>query len=95
MTSSSSFSEIVHQEVEGVVVPPPAPSVAPTPVLFSDIAGMAAVKQTLVETILWPRKYPDIFMRYGIRAAGSGLLLFGPPGYYSVTIYIIITSISS
>ncbi len=59
-------------------IPPPAAAA-----VFSEIAGMTGVKQTLVEFILWPRKYPDIFRSYGIRAAGSGLLLFGPPGYHS------------
>ena len=76
IASSSSSSGIGA----ALPVPPPPPSAPPPPAMFADIAGMAVVKQTLVEAILWPRKYPDIFMRYGIRAAGSGLLLFGPPG---------------
>ena len=52
--------------------------------LFSDIAGMTELKQTLVETILWPRKYPDLFKKHGLRTVGSGLLLFGPPGSFRI-----------
>ncbi|CAH1979790.1 unnamed protein product [Acanthoscelides obtectus] len=46
---------------------------------FSHIGGLHDVKQILVETLLWPVKYPQIFADAPLRLQ-SGLLLYGPPG---------------
>ena len=48
-------------------------------VRWDDIGGLDETKQRLKEAIEWPMKYPDLFVRLGVRAA-HGLLLFGPPG---------------
>jgi ATP-dependent 26S proteasome regulatory subunit len=45
---------------------------------WTDIAGLADVKETLREMIILPNKYPEMFT--GLRAPPRGLLLFGPPG---------------
>lgn len=46
---------------------------------LDDVGGMADLKQTLTETVLWPLTYPDAFTRLGIEAP-RGILLYGPPG---------------
>ena len=46
---------------------------------WSDVGGLAAVKQTLTQGIELPLRNPLAFARLGIRPA-SGFLLFGPPG---------------
>nr|CAI5864554.1 unnamed protein product [Callosobruchus analis] len=46
---------------------------------FSRIGGLHNVKQILIETLLWPVKYPQIFANAPLRLQ-SGLLLYGPPG---------------
>ncbi|MCH7232778.1 AAA family ATPase [Glycomyces sp. L485] len=46
---------------------------------LADVGGMADLKQTLTETVLWPLTYPDAFTRLGIDAP-RGILLYGPPG---------------
>ena len=46
---------------------------------LDDVGDMAAVKEALTETVLWPLAYPDTFSRLGV-APPHGLLLYGPPG---------------
>ncbi len=46
---------------------------------WSDIGGLEAVKQSLIESIEWPLKNPDAFKRVGIRPP-KGVMLYGPPG---------------
>jgi peroxin-1 len=46
---------------------------------LNDIGGLAEVKKILIETMLWPAKYPNLFANAPLRLA-SGLLLYGPPG---------------
>ena len=48
------------------------------PTTFDDIAGLAHVKQTMIEVVVWPILNPQLFS--GLRALPKGLLLFGPPG---------------
>ncbi|XP_070173404.1 peroxisomal ATPase PEX1-like [Littorina saxatilis] len=46
---------------------------------WSDVGGLEDVKVALVETLLWPSKYPELFANCPLRLR-SGLLLYGPPG---------------
>jgi AAA+ superfamily predicted ATPase len=46
---------------------------------FADVAGMAAVKESLRVKLLLPVQQPELFAAYGKRA-GGGVLLYGPPG---------------
>jgi transitional endoplasmic reticulum ATPase len=48
-------------------------------VKWTDIGGLEAVKQELMEAVEWPLKYPEVFRRLGIRPP-RGILLYGPPG---------------
>jgi AAA+ superfamily predicted ATPase len=46
---------------------------------FSDVGGMEAVKEEIRLKIIHPLQFPDLYKAYG-KAAGGGLLLYGPPG---------------
>ncbi|XP_022913613.2 peroxisomal ATPase PEX1 isoform X1 [Onthophagus taurus] len=46
---------------------------------FSDIGGLEDVKKILIESMLWPAQYANIFANAPLRLQ-SGLLLYGPPG---------------
>ncbi|EFA04352.1 uncharacterized protein Pex1 [Tribolium castaneum] len=46
---------------------------------LDDIGGLSSVKKLLIETMLWPAKYPNLFSNAPLRLP-SGLLLYGPPG---------------
>ncbi|CAI5734703.1 unnamed protein product [Hyaloperonospora brassicae] len=48
-------------------------------VLWSDIGGQDALKQSLREAVEWPLQHPEAFTRMGIRPP-KGVLLYGPPG---------------
>lgn len=48
-------------------------------VSLDDVGDMAAVKEVLTESVLWPLNYPDTFARLGIQPP-RGVLLYGPPG---------------
>jgi len=48
-------------------------------VKWTDVGGLAAVKQSLIEAVDWPLKNPKVFERMGIRPP-KGVLLYGPPG---------------
>lgn len=54
------------------------PSETPN-VHFSDIAGLDDAKQRVMDKIIHPLKYPDLYKRFGIKSHG-GLMLYGPPG---------------
>ena len=45
---------------------------------WADIGGLDEIKQTLMETVVWPIKYPEIYNHVGTKP--RGLMLFGPPG---------------
>lgn len=47
--------------------------------LWSDIGGLTDVKQSLVEMLQWPLKYPEIFKNAPIKLQ-NGVLLYGMPG---------------
>ena len=49
------------------------------PAQWHDIGGTKEIKQTLLETIEHPLRFPDLFAKFGI-APSSGCLMFGPPG---------------
>lgn len=46
---------------------------------WKDIGGLTDVKETLIETLQWPTKYPALFANCPLRLR-SGLLLYGAPG---------------
>ena len=46
---------------------------------WEDIGGAEKVKRDLRETIEWPLKYPESFVRMGI-SPPKGILMYGPPG---------------
>jgi SpoVK/Ycf46/Vps4 family AAA+-type ATPase len=46
---------------------------------FSDVGGMAELKQTLEKTVIAPVEQPERFAEYGLDPV-SGVLLYGPPG---------------
>ncbi|MEM7615643.1 MAG: AAA family ATPase, partial [Pseudomonadota bacterium] len=48
-------------------------------VSWADIGGLADVKQTLVEAVIWPLTHQAQFAAMGLRPS-SGVLLSGPPG---------------
>jgi transitional endoplasmic reticulum ATPase len=48
-------------------------------VKWTDIGGLAEVKEELQEAIEWPLKYPEIFA-YMNTTPPKGVLLYGPPG---------------
>jgi transitional endoplasmic reticulum ATPase len=46
---------------------------------WNDVGGLDGVKQELKEAVEWPMKFPDAFVRLGIKPP-KGILLYGPPG---------------
>jgi SpoVK/Ycf46/Vps4 family AAA+-type ATPase len=46
---------------------------------FSDIAGLARVKEKISDTLIYPQKFKDLYALYK-KQAPRGLLLYGPPG---------------
>ncbi|RME53621.1 AAA family ATPase [Candidatus Woesearchaeota archaeon] len=48
-------------------------------VSWDDVGGMEAVKQELRESVEWPLRHKDSFLRLGVRPP-RGVLLYGPPG---------------
>jgi len=48
-------------------------------VRWTDVGGLDAIKQELVEAVEWPLKYPEAFEAINTKPP-KGILLFGPPG---------------
>jgi len=48
-------------------------------ITFDDIAGLVEVKQTLMQRLVFPLRYPEKIKKYRI-STGGGMLLFGPSG---------------
>jgi len=48
-------------------------------VYWRDVGGLESAKQTLIESVEWPLKYPEAFETVGIRPP-KGILLYGLPG---------------
>jgi transitional endoplasmic reticulum ATPase len=48
-------------------------------VTFADVGGAEALKQSLIEAVVWPLVHAELFASSGIRPA-KGVLLAGPPG---------------
>lgn len=46
---------------------------------WDDVGGLDKIKQELKEAVEWPMRYPEAFIRLGIRPP-RGILLYGPPG---------------
>jgi len=48
-------------------------------VKWSDVGGLENIKQKLVEAVVWPLKYSELFQQMNTKPA-KGILLSGPPG---------------
>jgi transitional endoplasmic reticulum ATPase len=48
-------------------------------VRWTEVGGLAEVKEDLKEAVEWPLKNPGVFTRMGIRPP-KGIMLYGPPG---------------
>jgi AAA+ superfamily predicted ATPase len=66
--------DVLEHEVGGPQPVPPGEQAT-----FSDVGGLADVKEAIHRTIILPFQRPDLYERYG-RRAGGGVLLYGPPG---------------
>lgn len=55
------------------------------PVYWEQIGGLEDIKLLLKQSIEWPMKYPDAFMRMGL-SLPKGVLLYGPPGCAKTTL---------
>ena len=62
------------QIASGLVVP------ADMTVRFSDIAGLAELKQNIRELVILPFQRPDLFRPGSLVGPPKGVLLYGPPG---------------
>ncbi|KAM4749006.1 ATPase family gene 2 protein homolog B [Rhinophrynus dorsalis] len=55
------------------------------PVYWEQIGGLEDIKLLLKQSIEWPMKYPDAFIRMGLTLP-KGVLLYGPPGCAKTTL---------
>jgi len=58
---------------------------------WEDIAGLDDIRDLLIRNIEWPLKYPDTYVRLGLKPP-RGILLYGPPGCSKTTIAKILAS---
>lgn len=69
---SLAFREITPTAMREVYIEIPS-------VYWTDVGGLDAVKQNLIESVEWPIKYPNRFKQVGIEPP-KGVLLYGAPG---------------
>ncbi|MDR2763103.1 MAG: ATP-binding protein [Planctomycetaceae bacterium] len=50
-----------------------------TTLKFADVAGLEEVKETLMQRVVLPFRFPDKLAFYGLKS-GGGMLFYGPPG---------------
>ncbi|XP_073474734.1 ATPase family gene 2 protein homolog B isoform X3 [Aquarana catesbeiana] len=55
------------------------------PIYWENIGGLENVKLVLKQSIEWPMKYPEAFLRMGLTLP-KGVLLYGPPGCAKTTL---------
>ncbi|XP_068131501.1 ATPase family gene 2 protein homolog B [Hyperolius riggenbachi] len=55
------------------------------PVYWEQIGGLEDIKLLLKQSIEWPMKYPEAFLRMGLTLP-KGVLLYGPPGCAKTTL---------
>ncbi|XP_036400046.1 spermatogenesis-associated protein 5-like protein 1 [Megalops cyprinoides] len=55
------------------------------PITWDQIGGLEDVKQKLKQSIEWPMKFPEAFVRLGLPRP-RGVLLYGPPGCAKTTL---------
>ncbi|XP_066992561.2 peroxisomal ATPase PEX1 [Anabrus simplex] len=46
---------------------------------WQDVGGLEKVKETLIELLMWPSQYPELYAQSPLRQQ-SGILLYGAPG---------------
>ncbi|XP_041848056.1 spermatogenesis-associated protein 5-like protein 1 isoform X2 [Melanotaenia boesemani] len=56
-----------------------------SPVLWDHIGGLDEIKIKLQQSIEWPMRYPEAFVRLGL-CRPRGVLLYGPPGCAKTTL---------
>lgn len=49
---------------------------------FTSVSGHTAIKQRLIEIILHPRIYAELYAEFKMNHSEVGVLLFGPPGQF-------------
>ncbi|XP_075064050.1 ATPase family gene 2 protein homolog B isoform X2 [Mixophyes fleayi] len=55
------------------------------PIYWEQIGGLEDIKLLLKQSIKWPLKYPEAFLRMGLTPP-KGVLLYGPPGCAKTTL---------
>jgi len=73
------LTEEVHVPVVDGVDTPPEPSIERPRIAFRDVGGMEALKDEVRMKIIHPLTHAELYRAYG-KAAGGGLLMYGPPG---------------
>ncbi|XP_028294153.1 ATPase family gene 2 protein homolog B [Gouania willdenowi] len=56
-----------------------------SPVPWERIGGLEEIKLKLIQSIEWPMRYPEAFVRLGL-SRPRGVLLYGPPGCAKTTL---------
>ena len=69
---SAALQEVEPSAIREVFVEVPT-------VRWSDVGGLARLKQRLVEAVEWPLRHARLFEQAGVRPP-KGVLLSGPPG---------------
>lgn len=48
-------------------------------VTWEDVGGLEGVKKELIETVMYPQLYPELYRKFGMEPS-KGVLFYGPPG---------------